>query len=101
MSVTLCKGLRDEALADALAEWMVQYIRWGARHFSDVDECSEATDGCLPDIEICRNTVGAYECDIRCNNGFEYNIEQDICIGKIEFIIYLNYTFTFTLSFAL
>lgn len=46
----------------------------------DVDECAEKIHSCLEDTEKCRNTEGAYECDIKCDKGFIYSINLGICI---------------------
>ena len=48
----------------------------------DVDECDEKIDGCTPETEVCRNTLGGYECDIRCRDGFDYSIVTRSCIGE-------------------
>lgn len=49
---------------------------------SDVDECAEEIHSCQTDVEECRNTEGAYECDVKCENGFEYSNSLDTCVGK-------------------
>lgn len=51
-------------------------------HFVDVDECAEDLHGCLPEVESCRNTEGAYECDIQCRRGFVFSRNLGICIGN-------------------
>lgn len=48
----------------------------------DVDECKEELHGCLADVEVCRNTDGAYECDMSCRKGFKFNRNSNMCIGK-------------------
>lgn len=50
--------------------------------FADVDECVEGLHGCLPEVEECRNTEGAYECDIQCRKGFTFSRSLGICVGK-------------------
>jgi fibulin 1/2 len=49
---------------------------------SDVDECAEEIHSCLADVEQCRNTEGAYECDVKCEKGFKYSNSLDICVGE-------------------
>ncbi|XP_066599204.1 fibrillin-2-like [Prorops nasuta] len=44
----------------------------------DVDECVENIDGCSEN-ERCRNTDGAYECDVICEQGFAYDRKSGIC----------------------
>ena len=46
--------------------------------FSDIDECTEGTDGCN---HHCTNTVGSYLC--YCDVGFELHDNQKSCEGKI------------------
>ncbi|CAK9820357.1 FBN2 [Anthophora quadrimaculata] len=50
----------------------------------DVDECAEEIHSCLEDSEECRNTEGAYECDVKCRKGFTYNVNLGICIDVNE-----------------
>ncbi|XP_014488735.1 PREDICTED: fibrillin-1-like [Dinoponera quadriceps] len=50
----------------------------------DVDECAEAIHSCLEDVEECRNTDGAYECDMKCEKGFTYSISMGICVDINE-----------------
>ncbi|XP_024879851.1 fibrillin-3-like [Temnothorax curvispinosus] len=52
----------------------------------DVDECAEAIHSCLADVEQCRNTEGAYECDMKCGKGFTYSIGLGVCIDVDECI---------------
>lgn len=59
----------------------------------DVDECAEAIHSCVEGTEQCRNTEGAYECDVKCTNGFIYNVNLGTCVGK-----YINYNFISMLS---
>ncbi|XP_017892365.1 fibrillin-1-like [Ceratina calcarata] len=47
----------------------------------DVNECEEQIDSCVNATETCRNTEGAYECDIKCEQGFVYNANLAACIG--------------------
>jgi len=47
----------------------------------DVDECGENLHGCTPDTEICRNTVGAYECDMTCDSGYQYSLALRTCVA--------------------
>lgn len=47
----------------------------------------EAIHSCLADVEQCRNTEGAYECDIKCEEGFTYSIGLGVCVGKRLFSI--------------
>lgn len=56
---------------------------------SDVDECAEAIHSCLADVEECRNTDGAYECDTKCEKGFTYNIGLGICVGKRTITLFI------------
>ena len=48
----------------------------------DVDECVENLHGCVPDVETCRNTVGAYECDTKCDAGYLYSPTLRMCVGN-------------------
>ncbi|XP_008553599.1 fibrillin-1 [Microplitis demolitor] len=50
----------------------------------DVDECVEGLHGCLPEVEECRNTEGAYECDIQCRKGFTFSRSLGICVDINE-----------------
>ncbi|XP_076276277.1 uncharacterized protein LOC143207096 [Lasioglossum baleicum] len=50
----------------------------------DVDECAEGIDSCLDDSEECRNTEGAYECNIKCRKGFTYSNNLGVCIDVDE-----------------
>ncbi|XP_066997488.2 fibrillin-1 isoform X2 [Anabrus simplex] len=50
----------------------------------DVDECAENIHSCVPNKEICRNTVGAYECDMTCAIGFEYSRAHRTCVDVDE-----------------
>ncbi|XP_011314655.1 fibrillin-2 [Fopius arisanus] len=50
----------------------------------DVDECAEGLHGCLQEVETCRNTEGAYECDIQCRKGFTFSRNLGICIDIDE-----------------
>ncbi|KAL6257929.1 hypothetical protein P5V15_011528 [Pogonomyrmex californicus] len=52
----------------------------------DVDECAEDIHSCLADVEQCRNTEGAYECDMKCGRGFTYSIGLGACIDVDECI---------------
>ncbi|XP_011707681.1 PREDICTED: fibrillin-1-like isoform X2 [Wasmannia auropunctata] len=52
----------------------------------DVDECAEAIHSCLADVEQCRNTEGAYECDMKCGKGFTYSISLGVCVDVDECI---------------
>ncbi|KYN31855.1 Fibrillin-3 [Trachymyrmex septentrionalis] len=52
----------------------------------DVDECAEDIHSCVADVEQCRNTEGAYECDIKCGKGFTYNIGLGVCVDIDECI---------------
>jgi len=52
-----------------------------------VDECAEAIHSCLADVEQCRNTEGAYECDMKCGKGFMYSIGLGVCVGELSFFI--------------
>ncbi|CAL8134912.1 unnamed protein product [Orchesella dallaii] len=45
----------------------------------DVNECAEKLDSCDTNSETCRNTAGAYECDIQCRDGFRYDIRLRTC----------------------
>ncbi|XP_076037180.1 uncharacterized protein LOC143022668 isoform X11 [Oratosquilla oratoria] len=49
----------------------------------DVDECEEKLDGCDPE-EVCRNTVGAYKCDMRCDQGFSFSLAFHACVDRDE-----------------
>lgn len=46
-----------------------------------MDECKERLDSCDRNSETCRNTAGAYECDIQCREGFRYDIRLRSCQG--------------------
>ncbi|XP_012149839.2 uncharacterized protein LOC100874867 [Megachile rotundata] len=50
----------------------------------DVDECAEAIHSCIEGTEECRNTEGAYECDIKCEKGFIYNVNLGTCVDINE-----------------
>ncbi|KAG8039052.1 hypothetical protein G9C98_003359 [Cotesia typhae] len=50
----------------------------------DVDECLEGLHGCLPEVEECRNTEGAYECDILCRKGYTFSRSLGICVDVNE-----------------
>ncbi|KAK0170128.1 hypothetical protein PV328_010728 [Microctonus aethiopoides] len=50
----------------------------------DVDECAEGLHGCLPEVEECRNTDGAYECDVQCRKGFTFSRNLGICVDINE-----------------
>lgn len=65
---------------------------------SDVDECGENLHGCTPDTETCRNTVGAYECDMKCDLGYQYSLGLRTCVGNVS---HLKYIKQFFLSFYL
>lgn len=56
----------------------------------DVDECGENLHGCTPDTETCRNTVGAYECDMTCDSGYQYSLAHRTCVGNIFQLKYLK-----------
>lgn len=49
---------------------------------TDVDECAEELHGCHRDDETCRNTAGAYECDIKCEEGFQLSPVLKSCVGE-------------------
>ncbi|XP_015191223.1 PREDICTED: fibrillin-2-like [Polistes dominula] len=51
----------------------------------DVDECAERIHSCL-ETEECRNIAGAYECDMKCHEGFVYSISFGSCIDLNECI---------------
>lgn len=55
---------------------------------SDVDECAENIHSCLTDVEQCRNIEGAYECDMKCEKGFTYNIGLGACVGECSHRLY-------------
>lgn len=57
---------------------------------SDVDECAEDIHSCLADVEECRNTEGAYECDMKCEKGFTYSISLGICVGECRALLLIN-----------
>ncbi|CAG2058846.1 unnamed protein product [Timema podura] len=46
----------------------------------DVDECKENLHSCMDETEICRNNIGAYECDTKCKAGFLYDNELRSCV---------------------
>ncbi|XP_034936091.1 fibrillin-1-like [Chelonus insularis] len=50
----------------------------------DVDECAEGLHGCLAQVEECRNTEGAYECDVQCRKGFFFSRSLGICLDVNE-----------------
>ncbi|XP_076376095.1 uncharacterized protein LOC143259120 [Megalopta genalis] len=52
----------------------------------DVDECAESIHSCLEDSEECKNTEGAYECNIKCRKGFIYSNNLGVCIDVDECI---------------
>ena len=47
--------------------------------FIDVDECSEATDGCA---QNCTNTNGSYTCS--CNTGYRLGNDEHSCYGTLH-----------------
>ena len=49
---------------------------------TDVDECIEELHGCHPEEETCRNTAGAYECDVACEEGFQFSLVLRTCVGE-------------------
>lgn len=49
---------------------------------TDVDECAEVLHGCHPEEETCRNTAGAYECDLVCEKGFQFSPALRSCVGE-------------------
>nr|CAD7576034.1 unnamed protein product [Timema californicum] len=53
------------------------------RKCEDVDECKENLHSCMDETEICRNNIGAYECDTKCKEGFLYDNELRSCVGTI------------------
>ena len=52
--------------------------------FVDVDECVEKLDSCDETSETCRNTAGAYECDIQCGEGYRYDTRLRSCQGEFK-----------------
>lgn len=54
-----------------------------------MDECAEDIHSCVADVEQCRNTEGAYECDVKCGKGFTYNkkIGLGVCVGEFSAFI--------------
>ena len=48
---------------------------------ADVDECEEGLHVCQLGEEVCRNTIGAYECDMACDQGFSFKISLRTCVG--------------------
>lgn len=50
--------------------------------FIDVNECVEGIHSCLEGTEECRNIDGAYECDVKCDEGFIYSVNLGTCIGN-------------------
>nr|CAD7410871.1 unnamed protein product [Timema poppensis] len=54
------------------------------RKCEDVDECKENLHSCMDETEICRNNIGAYECDIKCKAGFLYDNELRSCVDVDE-----------------
>ncbi|CAG0882698.1 unnamed protein product, partial [Darwinula stevensoni] len=49
----------------------------------DVDECRERGDVCEAG-EVCRNTLGGYECGLRCLPGFRIHPQLKICVDIDE-----------------
>ncbi|XP_018028143.1 fibrillin-3 isoform X3 [Hyalella azteca] len=49
----------------------------------DVNECAEASLVCRED-EVCRNTIGAYDCEIECDQGFQYSSGLETCVDMDE-----------------
>ena len=55
-------------------------------HILDIDECITRQSNCSNDVEMCKNTIGSYKCELLpCLFGFHRN-EQKECEGKIGFI---------------
>ena len=50
--------------------------------FLDVNECAEGIHSCFEGTEECRNIEGAYECDVKCDKGFTYNVNLGTCVGN-------------------
>ncbi|CAG0918165.1 unnamed protein product [Notodromas monacha] len=55
------------------------------RNCKDVDECSEQLDNCKPVSETCKNTQGAYECELICPPGLRFNIISASCMDRCRF----------------
>uniref|UniRef100_A0A6A7G299 Fibrillin-2-like isoform X4 n=2 Tax=Hirondellea gigas TaxID=1518452 RepID=A0A6A7G299_9CRUS len=49
----------------------------------DVDECAEGLSVCR-EGEVCRNSVGAYDCDIECDLGFQFSVGLQTCVDIDE-----------------
>lgn len=59
------------------------YLDPSSAELTDVDECAEELHSCHPEEEICRNTAGAYECDMRCQDGFHFSPALKSCVGEL------------------
>ena len=53
--------------------------------YQDVDECLEGLAQCQADEE-CHNTVGAYDCQLHCDLGFQFSQGLQTCVGEYTFI---------------
>lgn len=74
-------------------QFFFRFVQFCKKQFTfcsylDVDECAEEIHSCLKDTEECRNTEGAYECDVKCGKGFTYNVNFGTCTGKYIRILF-------------
>ena len=49
----------------------------------DLDECTENLHNCNEETELCRNVVGNFECDLKCQDGYTFQKEPSpSCVGE-------------------
>lgn len=36
----------------------------------------------MPDAEVCKNNEGSYDCEVKCQKGFTFNVNLSSCVGK-------------------
>lgn len=49
----------------------------------------------MPEIEICKNNEGSYDCEIICKKGFTFNTNLSSCVGMFIFKFYLYKQFSY------
>ncbi|XP_043471383.1 fibrillin-1-like [Leptopilina heterotoma] len=50
----------------------------------DIDECAEGLSNCMPEVEICKNNEGSYDCEIICQKGYAFNANLSSCVDIDE-----------------
>ena len=56
-----------------------------------MNECAEGIHSCFEGTEECRNIEGAYECDVKCDKGFTYNVNLGTCVGNYFMFYWCDY----------